>query len=67
LDRIVILNEEQLRSALRKYVRYYNERRRHQSSGHLSPEARPEYPLRGEVVSRPVLGGRINDYCRLAA
>ncbi len=25
------------------------------------------YPCDGEIVTRPVLGGLINDYCRLAA
>jgi len=66
LDRIIILNEAHLRWVLREYVRYYNQRRPHQSLGHLSPEALPEYPCHGEIVSRPVLGGLINDYCRLA-
>jgi len=54
-------NEAHLRWALREYVRYHNERRPHQSLGHLPPEAPPEYPCHGEVVSRPVLGGLIND------
>jgi len=67
LDRIIILSEAHLRWVLREYVRYYNERRPHQALGHLPPEALPEYPCHGEVVSRPVLGGLINDYYRLAA
>ena len=67
LDRIIILNEAHLCWVLREYVRYYNQRRPHQSLGHLPPEALPEYPRHGAVVSRPVLGGLINDYSRLAA
>ena len=67
LDRIIILNEAHLLWVLREYVRYYNQRRPHQSLGHLPPEALPEYPRHGEVVARPVLGGLINDYSRLAA
>ena len=67
LDRIIILNEAHLRWVLREYVRYYNQRRPHQSLGHLPPEALPEYPCHGEIISRPVLGGLIHDYCRLAA
>jgi len=67
LDRIIILSEAHLLWVLREYVRYYNQRRPHQSLGHLPPEALPEYPCHGNVVSRPVLGGLINDYCRLAA
>ena len=67
LDRIILLNEAHLRWVLGEYVRYYNHRRPHQSLQHLPPEALPEYPCHGEIVSQPVLGGLINDYCRLAA
>jgi len=67
LDRIIILNEAHLRWVLGEYVRYYNERRPHQSLQHLPPEAPDVYPREGEIVARPVLGGLINDYCRLAA
>jgi transposase InsO family protein len=67
LDRIIILNEAHLRWVLGEYVRYYNERRPHQSLQHLPPEALAEYPDQGEVVCRPVVGGIINDYYRRAA
>jgi len=67
LDRIIILNEAHLRWVLAEYVRYYNQRRPLQSLQHLSPEAPEAYPCEGSIVSRPVLGGLINDYCRLAA
>jgi len=67
LDRIIILSEAHLRWVLGEYVRYYNQRRPHQSLEYLPPEALPEYPCHGEIVSRPVLGGLINDYCRQAA
>ena len=49
------------------YVRHYNERRPHQSLQHLPPEAPDAYPGEGSIVARPVLGGLINDYHRLAA
>ena len=67
LDRIIILSEAHLRWVRGEYVRYYNERRPHQSLQHLPPEALAEYPCQGEVVRRPVVGGIINDYYRLAA
>jgi len=67
LDRIIVLNEAHLHWVLREYVPYYNERRPHQSLQDLPPEALPEYPCDGEIVRPPVLGGLINDYCRLAA
>lgn len=67
LDRLIILSEAHLRWVLTEYVRYYNERRPHQSLEHLPPEAPDAYPLEGKIVARPVLGGLINDYCRLAA
>jgi transposase InsO family protein len=67
LDQIIILNEAHLRWVLAQYVRYYNQRRPHQSLQHLPPEALDAYPCEGKIVSRPVLGGLINDYCRLAA
>jgi transposase InsO family protein len=67
LDRIIILNEAHLRWVLAEYVRYYNRRRPHQSLGHLPPEALDVYPSAGDIVARPVLGGIINDYHRLAA
>jgi len=67
LDRIIILNEAYLRSAVGEYVRYYNERRPHQALQHLPPEAPDAYPCEGTSTARPVLGGLINDCCRLAA
>ena len=38
LDWIIILNEAHLRWVLGEYVRYYNQRRPHQSLQHLPPE-----------------------------
>jgi putative transposase len=67
LDWIIILNEAHLRWVLSEYVRYYNQRRPHQSLQHLPPEAPQAYPCEGKIVARPVLGGLINDYDRLAA
>jgi transposase InsO family protein len=67
LDLIIILNEAHLRWVLAEYVCYCNQRRPHQSLQHLPPEAPDAYPCEGKIVARPVLGGLINDYCRLAA
>jgi transposase InsO family protein len=67
LDRIIILNEAHLRWVLGEYVRYYNQRRPHQSLQHLPPETLDAYPREGQIVARPVLGGLIHDYYRLAA
>ncbi len=67
LDWIIILNEAHLRWVLGEYVRYYNQRRPHQSLQHLPPEAPDAYPREGRIVARPVLGGILRDYCRLAA
>ena len=67
LDRTIILSEAHLRWVLGEYVRYYNQRRPHQSLQHLPPEAPDVYPREGEIVARPVLGGLINDYCWQAA
>ncbi len=67
LDRIIILNEAHLCWVLRQYICYYNQRRPHQSLRHLPPEAPDTYPREGRIIARPVLGGLINDYCRLAA
>jgi transposase InsO family protein len=67
LDRIIVLNEAHLRWVLDEYIRYYNQRRSHQSLQHLPPEAPHAYTREGSVVAQPVLGGFINDYCRLAA
>ena len=67
LDRIILLNEAHLRWVLGEYVRYYNQRRPHQALQHLPPEAPEAYPCEGTIVARPVLGGLINDYGRLAA
>jgi len=67
LDRIIILNEAHLRWVLGEYIRYYNQRWPHQALQHLPPEAPDAYPCEGKIASRPVLGGLINDYYRLAA
>ena len=67
LDRGMIPNEAHLRWVLREYVCYHNERRAHQWLGPLPPEAPDAYSSEGRIAARPVLGGLINDYCRLAA
>ncbi len=61
LDRIVLLKEAHLRWVLREYVRYHDERRAHQSLGHLPPEVPDAYPSDGRIAARPALGDLIND------
>ncbi len=67
LDSIIVLNEPHLCWVLTEYVGYYNKHRPHQPPQHLPPEAPDAYPSEGRIVARPVLGGLITDYCRLAA
>lgn len=67
LDRIIIPNEAHVRWGMRQYVPNYNQRRPHKPLEHLPPEVLLEYPCQGEVTCRPVVGGIINDYRRLAA
>ena len=67
-DRILIYNEQQLRSVLREYAGHYNQHRPHQSRQQRPPDyddqsnARPDLP----VHRRKVLGGVINEYYQAA-
>ncbi|WP_439658211.1 integrase core domain-containing protein [Lentzea sp. HUAS TT2] len=68
-DRLLIINERHLKSALNRYVAHYNHRRPHRARDHAPP--RPDYPLAesgcGSVRRRRVLGGLINEYEPAAA
>jgi putative transposase len=67
-DRMLIYNQQQLRSVLREYASHYNQHRPHQSRRQRPPDyddqpnPRPDLP----VHRREVLGGVINEYYQAA-
>ena len=67
-DRILIFGERHLRTALAQYSAHYNPRRPHRAL-HLQPP-RPDIPAPNHehqrIRRRPVLGGLINEYERVA-
>ncbi|PKW18614.1 integrase core domain-containing protein [Saccharopolyspora spinosa] len=67
-DRLLIFGERHLRAALTKYIRHYNGRRPHRA--HELPPPRPSHPVADldseQIKRRPVLGGLINEYERIA-
>ena len=68
LDRVIVLNEEQLRKVLTDYFDYYHQVRPHRSLCHDSPIPRPvEPPDRGRVIEMPKVGGLHHQYLRQAA
>ena len=67
LDKIIIVNQAHLRSVLTEYIQFYNERRPHQGISQQSPIIRLPEERKGSVQKRPILGGIINDYYRMAA
>ena len=67
LDHVLLLNERHLRSVLAEYVAYYNWDRPHRSLALEPPLLMGCSPAtRGEVRSRPVLGGLHHVYQRAA-
>ncbi len=67
LDHVLILNERHLRSVLAEYAAYYNWDRPHRSLALEPPLLMGCSPAtRGEVQSRPVLGGLHHVYQRAA-
>ena len=67
-DRMLIFGERHLRTILAKYEAHYNGRRPHRSRQLRPP--RPDHPVadlsRKQIKRRPVLGGLINEYERVA-
>jgi hypothetical protein len=65
---MLIVNQRHLRAVLTEYVRHYNGRRPHRARDLRPP--RPTYPAPNlnhqRITRRPVLGGLINDYERVA-
>jgi hypothetical protein len=58
------LREDHLRRVLRAYAAYYNELRTHLSLDKDSPNRR-RAQCRGNLASRPILGGLHHQYCRM--
>jgi putative transposase len=66
LDRLIFLGEEHLKSSLKGFEEYYNQRRNHQGLDNrlLTPQA---LPREGRIRRRKELGGLLNYYYRQAA
>ncbi len=68
LDRVIVLNERQLRHILGGYLAYHHEVRSHRSLAHGSPVPRPVQSLeRGKEIEMPLVGGLHHRYLRVAA
>ncbi len=68
LDRVIVLNERQLRKILESYLKYYHEVRPHRTLAHDSPIPRPIQSLDcGPVIEMPLVGGLHYHYLRQAA
>jgi len=65
LDHMIVINQTHLRSVLAELADYYNRDRPHRSLGLQSPVP-VEAQSRGDVISRPVLGGLHHAYARAA-
>jgi putative transposase len=67
-DRMLIFGERHLQTILAEYEAYYDGRRPHRSRQFRPP--RPDHPVadlsRNRIQRRPVLGGLINEYERVA-
>jgi putative transposase len=67
-DRMLIFGERHLRAVMAEYARRYNGRRPHQAF-QLQPP-RPDHPVadlsQERIKRRPVLGGLLNEYERVA-
>ena len=65
LDRVIVVNERQLRRVLRSYVEYYHNDRTHLRLSKDTPEGRSvELREAGEVVAIPRVGGLHYRYSR---
>jgi putative transposase len=68
LDRVMVLNERQIRQILGSYLKYYHEVRPHRSLAHDRPIPRPiQSPDCGPVIEMPLVGGLDHHYQRQAA
>ncbi|WP_238413145.1 integrase core domain-containing protein [Saccharothrix deserti] len=68
-DRLLVINEHQLRAVLNSYMSHYNRRRPHRARQLTPPQ--PDRPVpRSSCTSvrrQPILGGLINEYEPIAA
>jgi transposase InsO family protein len=68
IDRMLLIGERHLRTALAEYATHYNGRRPHRSRDLQPP--RPDHPIadltKERIKRRPVLGSLINEYERVA-
>ena len=70
LDFFLILNECHLRKIMKQYQAYFNYARPHQGTNQRIPCSAEESEVqaaKGEIISRPALGGLHHDYQRRAA
>jgi transposase InsO family protein len=68
LDRVIVLNERQLRQILESYFENHHNLCPHRSLDHDCPVPRPvESPDRGKVTELPLVGGLHHHYLRQAA
>jgi putative transposase len=73
LDRVLILGERHLRAVLTEYQAHYNTARPHQGIAQHIPDDEPGAPRATvtdfgteQIRRKPVLGGLINEYARVA-
>jgi len=67
LDRMVVLGEGHLRTAVAEYVKHYHRERTHQGPPNRLIEGEPQQSSLGPVTCHPRLGGLLNHYARRAA
>jgi putative transposase len=68
LDRILIMNERHLRTALTEYETYFNEHRPHRALSQASPLRTPPEPVDADikVTQRDRLGDLLHEYAQVA-
>jgi putative transposase len=68
LDRLLIVNEHQLRQVMTEYLLHYNDARPHRSLGQLTPaqaDTRPPEPVnlaKFRIRRKQILGGLTHEY-----
>jgi hypothetical protein len=67
-DRILIVNQAQLRRVLDEYLIHYNDHRPHRTLGQRPPNHRGSVApsVEGSVRHTEILGGLVNEYHRAA-
>lgn len=66
-DKLLIINQAQVRLVMREYIAFFNTARPHQGLDQRIPVPKLDLENTGPVRSRAVLGGIIHDYYRDAA